>query len=104
MVYDDSEQTASEAESPEQRLQLGANYPNPFSNETTISFTLAAPGHVTLEVFDMLGRRVTTLVDLVATAGTHRAVLKGAGMAGGLYVYRLQGDGFRASRTFLLVK
>jgi hypothetical protein len=96
--------TAVEGEQPAGRFQLEGNYPNPFREATTIRFTLPAPEHVTLEVFDLLGRRVATLVDAPMTPGRHEVTLEGTGLADGLYVYSLSSGGTRAARTLHVVK
>jgi hypothetical protein len=104
LSYQEFNVTAAEDDQPAQRFQLEANYPNPFRAATTIRYTLAAPEHVTLEVYDMLGRRVTTLVDSVRPKGVHEVTLDAGKLAGGLYVYRLSGEHVLASRTMLLVR
>ena len=71
------------------RFALGQNYPNPFNPATTIVYQTPGPGLVSLRVFDVLGREVTSLVDAVQPAGTHSATFSAAGMASGVYVYRL---------------
>lgn len=68
---------------------LEANFPNPVRSSTTISFTLSIPGEVRLEVFDLTGRRVTTLVDAHQSAGEHAVLFDTAGLANGVYLYRL---------------
>ncbi|MDX1418520.1 MAG: T9SS type A sorting domain-containing protein [Rubricoccaceae bacterium] len=65
------------------------SHPNPFSASTTISYDLAEAQRVVLEVFDVLGRRVATLVDGVQEAGSHEAIFAGATLPSGTYVYRL---------------
>lgn len=104
ITYEEFDVTASERELPIAHFQLDENYPNPFQGSTTISFTLAAPQHVTLEIFDVLGRRVATLVDAMKGPGTHQAALDAGGFSAGLYVYRLSADDHQAARTMLLVK
>ncbi len=104
MTYEDFTRTAVEDEDPRGLFRLDANYPNPFRDKTTLRFTLSAPEHVTLEVFDLLGRRITTLVDAFTPTGTHQVTMEGAHLAGGLYVYRLRGEHTQASRTMLVVK
>jgi len=69
---------------------LGQNYPNPFNPSTTISYTLARPGHVSLTVFSIGGTRVGTLVDAVQGAGHHEARFEPAGLASGVYFYTLR--------------
>jgi hypothetical protein len=88
---------------------LSANSPNPFSARTTISFTLETPEHVTLRVYDVLGRSVATLVDARLEAGTHEAVWNGrrndgSSVASGVYFYRIEAGAFRAARQMTVVK
>jgi hypothetical protein len=90
-------------------FELRQNYPNPFNPSTTISFTLDVKQHVTLQVYNLLGRVRSTLVDAVQPAGEHRVVWdardsKGLGVANGLYVYRISTNGRSQSRKMLLLK
>ena len=83
--------TAVRDESPlPERFALLQNYPNPFNPTTTISYQLIANSFVTLEVFDVLGRKVTTLVDATRTPGAHLVRWDGSGFSSGVYFYRLQ--------------
>ncbi len=79
-------------------MLLESNFPNPFQQSTTIPFTLEAPAHVRLQVFDMLGRTVDTVLDETRAPGHHRAVWQPAGLASGLYLYRFEFDGVGAQR------
>ena len=83
---------------------LGQNYPNPFNPTTEISFSLPKAADVTLEVYNLMGRLVTTLVDSRVEAGHHMVIWKGSGAASGVYFYRLQADEFVASRKMILLK
>ena len=76
------------------RFALGPNYPNPFNPSTIIPYQLAASSAVRLEVFNLLGQRITTLVDGERAAGFHTATwhaTDGAGRAvgAGVYIYRM---------------
>ncbi|GEM_PF-3505745 len=104
LTYEESGSVASEGEHPVQPFWLEENYPNPFSRATSIRFRLEASEHVTLEVFDVLGRRIATLVDGITPKGTHEVTLDGSALSGGLYVYRLSGETMQAARTMLLLK
>jgi len=77
-------------------------YPNPFNASTTITFTLHHAGHVTLTVYDLLGREVQQLADGVEAPGRHTRILSSDGFSSGVYVVRLgvaePGGGF-APRT-----
>ena len=77
---------------------LGQNYPNPFNPSTIIPYQLSAPASVRLEVFNILGQRVATLVDGPQEAGSYRARWDGMDASGdaaasGVYIYRLTVDG-----------
>lgn len=88
---------------PEQ-FSLGQNYPNPFNPETTIPFSLAARSRVRLEVFNLLGEHVTTLVDAQLPAGDHTVRLNAGALASGVYFYRLSLGDRQYVRKMVLVK
>jgi Mg-chelatase subunit ChlD len=87
-------------------LALGVNVPNPFSpgSATTIPFEIrgSVPRHVRLQVFDMLGRRVATLVDRELSAGAHSVTFAPEGLSRGAYLYRLSDGDHTVSKTMLL--
>lgn len=83
---------------------LAQNYPNPFNPSTRISFVLAESGPVMLQVFDLLGRRVATLVDGDLPAGSHVRPFDAAGLAGGVYMYRLTTAGSTLTRKMSLLR
>ena len=85
--------------------QLNRNYPNPFTSEMTISFVLAAASHVAFTVFDLTGRRVSTLADRSFRSGEHQLKWNAAGQASGLYFYSLRtADGETRTQSMTLVK
>lgn len=84
------ESVAADAEAGPGGLELRQNAPNPFAAATDIAYTLGESGHVRLDVYDVTGRRVAALVDAVQPAGAHAARFDAAGLASGVYVYRLQ--------------
>lgn len=69
---------------------LDSNYPNPFNPSTKISFTIPEARHVSLVVYDALGREVATLVDSELGAGTHTVLFNGQNLASGVYIYRIR--------------
>jgi len=83
---------------------LEPNYPNPFNPSTTITFALPEASHVVLEVFNLIGQRVDTLIDAPRPAGSHRIVFEAGALPGGVYLYRLRAGDFTASRKLLLLK
>ena len=87
---------------------LGQNYPNPFNPSTVIPYQIPASAHVRLEVFNLLGQRLATLVDGVRSAGAHMAQWDATDAAGravgaGVYIYRLSSGGMTVSRRMVLV-
>ena len=87
-------------------IALDQNYPNPFNPSTSIRFALPESETVTLRVFDTLGRPVATLLDQKPhTAGTHTVSFDGAGLASGVYLYRLEvGASVVMTRYMQLIK
>ncbi len=89
------------------RIELMANYPNPFNPQTHIQFGLPAAQQVSLEVYDILGRQVAQLLNANLAAGVHTVIWNGTDHTGrsvssGIYFYALQGDGFRLVKKMLL--
>ena len=87
---------------------LGQNYPNPFNPSTIIPYQLPVAAHMRLELFNVLGQRVTTLVDGERPAGFHTAVwdatnAEGQAVGAGLYIYRLSGGGATLTRKMMLI-
>ncbi|UCE24742.1 MAG: T9SS type A sorting domain-containing protein, partial [Candidatus Zixiibacteriota bacterium] len=90
-------------------VTLNQNYPNPFNPTTEMVYSLPQRSHVTLSVYNVLGRRVTTLVDTDQPAGTYRVRWDGTDdygnhVATGIYLYRLQAGERVLSKKMLLLK
>lgn len=85
-------------------VELIRNSPNPFSLCTAISFSLPRSSHATLKVFNALGQEVATLVARQLPAGTHTTQWNASGLPGGVYLCRLQADGFVGVKKLLLVR
>ncbi len=83
---------------------LHQNYPNPFNPTTEILFTLPKNSNVTLEVFNILGQKVSTLVDSYKTVGTHTVAWDASNLSSGIYLYRLKADNFVSEKKMLLIK
>ncbi|MCB0281846.1 MAG: T9SS type A sorting domain-containing protein [Calditrichaeota bacterium] len=82
---------------------LKTNYPNPFNPTTTIPYSLPATGKVTLEVFNILGQKVTTLVNTVQQAGQHRVLFNGKDLASGSYFIAIRfKDQVKVGRMLLI--
>jgi len=84
---------------------LGQNYPNPFNPSTMIPFDVRQSSHVTLTVYNLLGHKITTLVDEIRSEGSYQVRFNAAALSSGIYFYRLvTSDGFLEQRRMLLVK
>ena len=91
-----------------QDFALGQNYPNPFNPSTIIPYQIPTATHVRLEVFNLLGQRLATLVDGERPAGAHTAQWDATDAAGravgaGVFIYRLTGGGHTVSRRMVLI-
>ncbi|UCG61370.1 MAG: multicopper oxidase domain-containing protein [Candidatus Zixiibacteriota bacterium] len=83
---------------------LRQNYPNPFNPTTDIAFALSRPGHVTLNVYNIVGQKVATLADGNYSAGEHTVSWDASAMSSGVYFYRLESAEVRETRKMLLLK
>lgn len=83
---------------------LMQNYPNPFNPSTKISWQSAVGSWQTLKVYDILGNEVATLVDGFMEAGEHKIEFEANDLASGVYVYRLQADGFIETKKMVLLR
>lgn len=99
-----AEATSTENNENPDAFALKQNYPNPFNPVTVIPFSLDKSGHVTLTVYDMLSRRVATVVDEFREAGSHNIHFDASSLAGGVYFYRLQHEGRTLSGKMTLIK
>ena len=86
------------------QFALSQNYPNPFNPSTTIEFALPGTGYVTLQVHNVLGEMIATLVLEELAAGTYEATWDASGYPGGVYFYRLTAGNNVQVRKMLLVK
>lgn len=89
-----------------ERVSLSQNYPNPFNPTTNIRFELPADQQVTLQVYDITGRVVATMIhNQFMNSGTHTISFDASRLASGIYIYRLQlGDGQSLTRKMTLIK
>ena len=87
-----------------ENVVLYANYPNPFREATTIRFDLPKRSWVSLDLYDVFGRRVARLAEGGMSAGSHGIRVAGDGLASGVYTYRLQVDTALHSGTLLVIK
>jgi hypothetical protein len=84
--------------------KLAQNYPNPFNPTTTIQYSLMKPGLVTLTIFDVLGRKVATLVNQTESAGLHSVNFDASRFSSGVYFYRIDAGSFTNVKKMMLLK
>ena len=80
------------------------NYPNPFNASTKISYELAQTGEITIDIYDILGRKVETLINRTQPAGKYSLVWNALGLPSGVYFYKLQAGDFSVSQKCPLLK
>jgi len=85
-------------------ITLEQNYPNPFNPSTTIAFEISRQEFVRLEVFNALGREVTTLVAGTREAGTHTVLFDASRYASGVYFCRLQTENRSITKPMILLR
>ena len=91
------------------KFNLSQNYPNPFNAKTSISYTIAEAGQVTLDIFDIRGRKVRTAFSGMQNPGNYHIIWDGLDdsgkpVASGLYLYRLNTEGKSVSKKMIFMK
>ena len=92
-----------------QKYELEQNYPNPFNPQTLFNYQVPKGGKVTITIYNVLGQKISTLIDEVKPPGRYRIEWSGKDDRGevvpsGLYIYRLEANGFSDSRKMLLIR
>ena len=85
-------------------FRLEQNYPNPFNPSTTIQFSVPKTSHVTIKIYNILGREVAALIDEEYQPGQYKVVFEAGQLASGLYVYRIQAGDFLETKKLMLLK
>ncbi len=85
-------------------FSLDQNYPNPFNPATVIKFAIPADGKVKLNVYNILGQQVATLVNEFKTRGSYEVKFDASGLGSGMYIYKLESGNFSDSKRMMLVK
>ena len=98
-----SEEVEVLSDTPDQ-LALRGNFPNPFSVSTTIRYEVPIDGVIRLTVYDMLGRRVRTLINEEQEAGRKEVVFNASGLSSGVYLLQLEANGNARTRKVLIVR
>jgi len=85
-------------------IHLRQNFPNPFNASTTIHYNLPTASDITIDIYDILGRKVTTLIDRQQPAGYHQATWQADDFSSGIYFYRIKGGEFTKTKKMILLK
>ncbi len=85
-------------------FSLGCGTPNPLSAAGSLVYAVPTPSHVTIRLFDVMGRQVQTLVNGHVQPGYHEARLRPDGLSGGIYFCRMEAKGFAATKRFVLLR
>ena len=85
-------------------FKLEQNYPNPFNPTTNIKYSILKESFVTIKVYDILGKEITTLVNERKSAGNYSINFDGSNLPSGIYFYRMQAGSFVSTKKFVLLK
>jgi hypothetical protein len=83
---------------------LSQNYPNPFNPSTKIEFSLPKDGYVEIDIYDITGRKVSSLVRDPFKAGIYSVEFNAVNLASGIYFYTIKAGDFTATKKMLLIK
>lgn len=83
---------------------ISQNYPNPFNPSTRIKYSVPKTCNITIKVYDILGREVSTLLNEVKQAGNYEIQFSGTNLASGIYFYQMRANGFVETKKFILMK
>jgi hypothetical protein len=86
------------------KFNLSQNYPNPFNPNTSIQYAIDSRQIVTLNVFDLLGRKIATLVNEGKPAGTYKVIWDASHLSSGVYYYQLKAGNFISTKKMILLK
>ena len=86
------------------QFQLFQNFPNPFNNETVITFYIPGTLDVTIKIYDIIGKEITTLIDEQKKAGQHRTIFDASNLSSGVYFYEIAAGEFFQTRKMVLIK
>ena len=87
-----------------EEYNLFQNFPNPFNPSTTIKYRIPKSEKVKIEVFNLLGQKITTLLDKQMPAGNHEVIFTADNLSSGVYLYRIQAGHYREVRKMVFIK
>lgn len=85
-------------------FRLLQNYPNPFNPSTTIAFEINIPGYVKMNIYDLLGNQVTTLLNEYKNTGIHQVIFYGENLSSGIYFYTITFNNIIKTKSMVLLK
>jgi hypothetical protein len=85
------------------KFELYQNYPNPFNPSTIIKYSIAEKSFISLKIYDILGRVVSTLVNEIKIPGDYEFNFNAANLNSGVYFYKLDADSFSDTKKLLLI-
>jgi photosystem II stability/assembly factor-like uncharacterized protein len=86
------------------KYHLAQNYPNPFNPSTTIPFSIPKTAHVSIEIYNTIGQKVSTLVDKQINAGNHEIVFNAKNLSSGVYYYKITAGDYQQVKKMVLLK
>ena len=86
------------------KFSLSQNYPNPFNPSTKIKFTLPKPESVKIEVYNVIGQKVQTLLNKPMSAGYHELEFNGQNLSSGIYLYRIEAGEWKDVKKMILIR
>jgi uncharacterized membrane protein len=89
---------------PVREFALNQNYPNPFNPSTIISFSVAKKTNVILNVYNLLGEKVATLINEIKDAGSYSTEFNASNLTSGIYIYKLEAGSFVSTKKMMLIK
>lgn len=85
-------------------FKLEQNYPNPFNLTSNINYSVPYESKVTITLYDILGRKIETLLDEIIEPGNHSVLFNAKGLSSGIYLYQLRSGGFQTTKKLVLIK
>lgn len=83
---------------------LYQNYPNPFNPSTTIKYSIPEAGHVSINVYNLLGKKVATLINKLNPAGNYEVQFDASRLSSGVYIYIIETEKYKSSKKLILLK
>ena len=103
-IFDETTDVEDDEKSIPNEYLLSQNYPNPFNPTTSIEYQVISSEHVTLKVYDVLGREVSILVNEQKTPGNYKVTFNGNSLASGVYFYQLHAGNYVSTKKMIFMK